>query len=307
MIAIVSTLVFTFFLWVAAILTWQDTISNSVNESNNEGMKLRSAEGIHKNKNGPTTVKFIEKEEDADKNNNHDHSDTISCFYKSFNQLTEQEIQPKSGIDHRHIKTPPIGGKLTLVCCDTTVGPLSIVVHANWAPIGAQRFLDMVSSGYMNYGVPLFRCMKGFLCQFGLSSDSEHAQDFRSSIEDDPQWLPAGPTNRHNAAGVARFAQGYLAYAGGGKNSRSKQLIVALKDNGPLGGGSPWEVPWGELVGSDSFQTLSKIYTGYGDKGPSQGRLNKEGLSEELRQAFPKLDYINSCQIIDERIQEEPF
>ena len=55
---------------------------------------------------------------------------------------------------------------------------------------------------------------------------------------------------------------------------------MALKDNGPLGGGSPWEVPWGEIIGPDSFETLSKIYTGYGDKGPSQAVLNDVGVND---------------------------
>jgi hypothetical protein len=63
--------------------------------------------------------------------------------------------------------TPPIGGKLALVCCETTAGPLSIVVHEQWARIGAQFFLEMVTTGYFNagIGVPLMRCVKNFLCQ----------------------------------------------------------------------------------------------------------------------------------------------
>ena len=65
---------------------------------------------------------------------------------------------------------------------------------------------------------------------------------------------------------MKRFAQGYLAYAGSGTDSRGVQLIVALEANPRLGGGSPWEVPWGELVGAHSYDTLAKIYTGYGEK-----------------------------------------
>jgi hypothetical protein len=100
--------------------------------------------------------------------------------------------------------------------------------------------------------------------------------------------------------GVKRFAKGYLAYAGAGKNSRSNQLIVALEGNGPLAGGSPWEVPWGELVGEASFETLSKIYTGYGEDGPKQGMLRKNGMTEDMKLVFDKLDYINKCQLLDE-------
>jgi cyclophilin family peptidyl-prolyl cis-trans isomerase len=98
---------------------------------------------------------------------------------------------------------------------------------------------------------------------------------------------------------VKRFSKGFLAYAGSGKNSRSNQLIVALQNNEGLGGGSPWEVPWGEVVGDESFATLDKIYTGYGEKGPSQGRLSREGSSKAIFEEFPNLDYILSCEVID--------
>jgi len=137
------------------------------------------------------------------------------------------------------------------------------------------------------------------LCQFGLNSDAEKSKEFRSSIPDDPQWLPAGPNHRV-FKGVKRFAQGYLAYAGAGPNTRSKQWILTLEGNGPLGGGSPWEVPWGEIVHPESFNTLKKIYTGYGEKGPPQGQLGKNGMTEEMKKEFPQLDYIKSCRLIDE-------
>ncbi|CAJ1959590.1 unnamed protein product [Cylindrotheca closterium] len=230
-----------------------------------------------------------------------------SCMYRSLSDLSEEELQPMEG--PRHMVTPPIGGKLSLVCCQTTVGPLSILVHYKWAPLGAAHFMEMVTTGYFNSGVPFMRCIKNFLCQFGLNSDPTAKQKLptKGSIEDDPNWLPEGPNHRENKQGVKRFARGYLAYAGGGKNSRGTQLIVALKENGPLAGGSPWEVPWGELVGADSFQTLGKIYTGYGESGPPQGRLMKEGASDAVREEWPKLDYINSCQLVDERFQEQPL
>jgi cyclophilin family peptidyl-prolyl cis-trans isomerase len=226
-----------------------------------------------------------------------------ACAYKSLDSLTKQELHPDLG--ERHMTAPPVGGKVSLVCCNTTAGPLSIVAHHQWAPLGAERFLEMVTSGYFNSGIPFMRCVKGFLCQFGLNADLSKQKDFKQSIEDDPNWLPEGPKYRENEQGVKRFAQGYLAYAGSGPKSRSKQLIMSLVANGPLAGGSPWEVPWGELVGPESFETLGKINTEYGEHGPPQGRLSKEGASEAIRQEWPNLDYINSCQLVDERVQDD--
>jgi cyclophilin family peptidyl-prolyl cis-trans isomerase len=148
------------------------------------------------------------------------------------------------------------------------------------------------------HGVPLMRCVKNFLCQFGLAG--ARSVRFESSIKDDPQWLPAGPEHRQNERGVKRFQKGYLSYAGGGPNTRDNQLFVALGDDGPLGGGSPWEVPWGELVGAHSYETLGRIYTGYGEKGPKQHRLWEAGSLAATEKEFPKLDWILSCEVVDE-------
>lgn len=243
------------------------------------------------------------KDADAGKNkaNADDHNlspEQRQCHYRSLAELPPLDRHPKKGT--RHMVDPPMGGTVTLVCCKTTAGPLTITARSSWAPLGSGRFLDMVRSNYFSTRVPLMRCVKDFLCQFGIAGDPAADRKFRTSLKDEPNWLPPGPTNRENSQGVKRFARGYMAYAGSGQNSRSNQLIVALKANGPLAGGSPWEVPWGELVGDDSYRTLDAIYTGYGEKGPPQGLLHSEGASAKVKENWPKLDYILSCEIMDE-------
>ena len=148
----------------------------------------------------------------------------------------------------------------------------------------------MVDDGHFDKGVPLFRCMKRFICQFGIPAEK---RQWYPAIKDDPNWLPEGPTGRVRN-GRKRFPKGYLAYAGGGIHSRGTQLIVALADNDRLAGGSPWEVPWGQVALS-SFDVLDAFFTGYGDKGPSQGDLSRRGFDPRLRAAFPDLDSILSC------------
>ena len=219
---------------------------------------------------------------------------------KSITNLSMSEMNPVKG--ERHMVQPPsdVNGTISLVCCETTSGSLSIAVHSNWAPLGAARFLEMVDANYFSSQVPLMRCIRNFLCQFGIAGDpSLNAPPYKTSILDDPNWLPEGPKYRTNANGIKRYSRGYMAYAGAGKNSRSQQFIMALGDNERLGGGSPWEVPWGEVVGIDSYHTMDAIYTGYGENGPKQGRLMKEGASIAIRNEFPYLDYITSCHVVD--------
>lgn len=249
------------------------------------------------------------RQQSVGENEQPENTEPAVCPYMQLTDLAASERYPKASAD-RHTVNPPLETNtlgVALVCCDTTKGPLSIMVHHSWAPNGARRFLDMVENNYFGR-VPLMRCVDKFLCQFGLNGNPTAMKPFRHTIPDDPNWLPSGKEFRKNKLGIKRFNKGYLAYAGSGPNSRNLQWIVALEDNGPLGGGSPWEVPWGELVGDHSYKTLSTIYTGYGESGPKQGILHKSNsLETYVKVRFPKLDYIKSCRVVDsDKGQQEP-
>jgi hypothetical protein len=71
---------------------------------------------------------------------------------------------------------------------------------------------------------------------------------------------------------------------------------MALQDNKYLGGGSPWEVPWGQLVGESSLQAIDHMYTKYGEK-VSQGKIFNRG-NEYTKGEFPHLDIISSCEVM---------
>jgi peptidyl-prolyl cis-trans isomerase A (cyclophilin A) len=222
------------------------------------------------------------------------------CPVTSFQNLSEEELYPKAG--NRHMVDPPKGGSVSLVCCHTTKGPMSFLLHEKWAPLGVARFLDMVKNDYFRSNVPLFRCTDA--CQFGIAGDPQVTKKFKSRLKDDPMWLPTGPTYRKNDRGIRRYPQGYITYAGSGNNSRTNQFVLTLKPNQFMGGGSPWEVPIGELVGNQSFFTMSKFYTGYGEKGPSQGMLHREGYSDRIRMNWPQMDSITYCGVLGERKKE---
>ena len=126
-----------------------------------------------------------------------------------------------------HIVFPP-DGPFDLVCCNTTKGIVNIAVHKNWAPIGAENFLNMVKSGFFSSEVGLFRALQGFLVQFGLAGDPSVQEAFEQSmggskgfLVDDPPWLPLGPPGRE-IAGVKRFQRGYMAASPLFLNYRSK-------------------------------------------------------------------------------------
>lgn len=239
---------------------------------------------------------IIEKDK---KLHNLDHLSFESiCPITSISALSPEERQPVAD-DERYMVTPPKGGKLHLLCCDTTKGQFNLLLHQNWAPVGVPHFLEMVEAGYFTTSrIPLFRCTDA--CQFGLAGDVNMTKRFSRRIRDDPQWLPPGPDHRENDKGVRRYPTGYFTHAGAGENSRSNQFVITLKPNRFMGGGSPWEVPMGELVGEHSFQTISRWYNGYGEKGPSQKLLKEEGVTKKVLTGWPMMDYIYRCRVTDE-------
>ena len=134
------------------------------------------------------------------------------------------------------------------VQCETTKGTLTIDVHKNWAPIGAAHFIDLVKQGFYT-DIAFFRCVKGFLTQFGLTDNKELKHFHYEEIKDDVN-LKMG------------IQKNFLSFAGGGANTRSTQLFIAFEYLDFLGK-EPWETPFGVVV--DGQPVLDNLYKGYGE------------------------------------------
>ena len=173
------------------------------------------------------------------------------------------------------------------VLCGTTKGTLVIDVHREWSPLGADRFIALVKDGFFT-NIAFFRCVDGFLTQFGISDQEGMDHWHEDNILDDPN-LNLG------------IHQNYLSFAGGGPNTRSTQLFIAFEYLDFLGN-EPWETPFGLVVEGQS--TLDELYRGYGEitpfgSGPDQQEIYRQG-NQYIRDNFPLIDFINSCQVISE-------
>jgi len=186
------------------------------------------------------------------------------------------------------------------VRCTTTKGAVDIDVHPEWAPRGAERYLDLVRRGHFN-NLGLCR-VNGELVQFG-----EDWRDRRESsvairhvnIQDDPK--PPGQV----ANGMA-LKRGQMSYAGGGPNTRSASVFFTVRPN-PYLGREPWEVPFAEVAGDGMERVVDKFYGGYGDfqifkcpncNAPDLTQYWLRG-NEYLKESFPKLDYMLECHIVE--------
>ena len=157
--------------------------------------------------------------------------------------LSIQSITP--AVSNVNWKDQPPSAK---VQCETTKGTLVIDVHHSWAPIGAAHFIDLVKHGFYT-DIAFFRCVKGFLTQFGLTDNKELKHYHYEEIKDDVN-LKMG------------IQKNFLSFAGGGANTRSTQLFIAFEYLDFLGK-EPWETPFGFV--SDGQTVLNNLYKGYGE------------------------------------------
>lgn len=124
-----------------------------------------------------------------------------------------------------------VHGNNPVVECSTTQGIIAIEVFREWSPLGADRFLELVKDNFYT-NIALFRCVRDFLVQFGISEDPSKKHWHNKNIKDDPN-LNLG-IHKH-----------YVSFAGGGPNTRSTQLFIAFEELDFLGK-EPWETPFGK-------------------------------------------------------------
>ncbi len=169
----------------------------------------------------------------------------------------------------------------------TTKGDFVIQVTRAWAPIGADRFYNLVKSGFFN-DASFFRVVPNFMVQFGMPADPKvNAAWSRVTMKDDPR-------KQSNAQGTVTFAHT------GAPNSRGTQVFINFRDNSFLD--SQGFSPFGKVV--EGFDVVQKLYSGYGDmramggNGPDQGPIAQSGKAY-LDKNFPKLDSIKSATIVE--------
>lgn len=163
---------------------------------------------------------------------------------------------------------------------DTTAGPVVIEVTRQMAPLGADRFYQLVKSGFYD-DVRVFRVVDGFVAQFGMSGDPKVNAQWREAT------FPDDPVTTSNKKGTITFATS-------GPNSRTTQLFINLEDNERLD--RMGFAPFGAVV--EGMENVEKFYSGYGEA-PQQPLITARGNSY-LDERFPKLTKIKSARIISE-------
>lgn len=166
---------------------------------------------------------------------------------------------------------------------DTSKGIFVVDVHRDWAPLGADRFYNLVKHGFYD-NVRFFRVISGFMVQFGINGDPKLSAQWREArIKDDP----VKQSNR----------RGYITYAMAGPDTRTSQVFINFADNDRLD--TSGFSPFGRVI--SGMNVVDALNAEYGEgaprgRGPDQGRLQMEG-NAYLAKQFSRLDYVKKAMI----------
>ena len=163
---------------------------------------------------------------------------------------------------------------------DTSKGAFVIEVHREWAPIGADRFYNLVKNGFYD-GTRFFRVRPGFMAQFGLNGDTAVQSAWqRASLKDEPPM-------KSNTRGFVSFAKENLP------DTRFTQIFINYADNSYLD--EQGFAPFGQVV--SGMEIVDKIFGYPRESEPDQRRILREGNNYLLKE-FPKLDFVKKASIV---------
>ena len=164
---------------------------------------------------------------------------------------------------------------------ETSAGAVVIEVHRDWAPIGADRFYNLVKSGYFD-GVKIFRVMPGFMAQFGMHGDpAVNAAWSSARIQDDP-------VKESNKRGYVTFAKTQAP------NSRSSQVFINYGNNAGLD--PQGFAPFGKVI--SGMDVADKFNAKYGAApGDDQGNIAAGG-NAYMDKTYPGLTAIKTATIV---------
>jgi len=166
----------------------------------------------------------------------------------------------------------------------TTKGEFVVQVSRSWAPLGADRFYNLVKIGFLD-GCKFFCAFEGFMVQFGINGDPGVSRIWREATISDDKVVESNTPGR-------------ISFATAGHNTRTTQLFINYGDNSRLDGMG--FAPFGEVL--EGMGVVRSLHTGYGEgapsgRGPDQGSIQRRG-NAYLEERFPLLDGIDRAEMV---------
>jgi peptidyl-prolyl cis-trans isomerase A (cyclophilin A) len=160
----------------------------------------------------------------------------------------------------------------------TTKGDVIIQVNRVWAPIGSDRFYNLVKNGFYK-DAAFFRIVPRFVAQFGIPARPDVAAAW------DHAYIVDDRVTQSNKRGT-------LTFATAGPNTRTTQIFINFSDNASLD--TQGFTPFGQVI--EGMDIVDKFFAGYGES-PDQGRITAFGKAY-LDKSFPNLDRIVTAVVM---------
>ena len=186
-------------------------------------------------------------------------SNTAGATSTTEEPVIMRDLKPLPGRE----SSAPALTRSTRVTMQTTAGELVISVYPEAAPNAAQRFVELVESGFYD-DTPISRVVPGFVAQFGVNWRAPHKAWQNNNFDDDPTFFA--------------LERGTLAFAKGGPNTNSTQVFINYAENNRLADPRYNFTVFGKVVGGmdvvDAF-----VQVGDPSGGLDQPRLWADGAA----------------------------
>jgi cyclophilin family peptidyl-prolyl cis-trans isomerase len=169
---------------------------------------------------------------------------------------------------------------------DTTKGLIAIDMHRDWSPLGADRFYNLVRTGYYDE-VRFHRVAKDKWAQFGINGTPAIAKAWRTAT------FPDDPFVQSNVRGTVAFAFAV-------KDGRTTQVFINLVDNHVTHDKEPF-TPFGKIT-DETMAVVDALNSEYGENSGGGIRAGKQdplfdGGNTFIDEKFPRLDRIKTARI----------
>lgn len=170
---------------------------------------------------------------------------------------------------------------------ETTEGEFEVEVTREHAPVGADRFYNLVRLGYYD-DTRFHRVVDDYIVQFGINGDPAVNAAWEEA------FIPDDPPHGTNVRGTFAFAHAPVP------DNRSTQIFFNLSDNSR--NDRDGFAVFGRVV--EGMEVLDRLHAGYGEEsgsGVRQGRQGplREGGNAWMDLAFPELDRLIRARIIE--------
>jgi peptidyl-prolyl cis-trans isomerase A (cyclophilin A) len=169
---------------------------------------------------------------------------------------------------------------------ETTQGNFDIEAKREWSPNGVDRLYQLIKHDFYT-DIAFYRVLPKFVVQFGIHNDSLLNNRWSDVKLKDESVIKSNDSMT-------------ISFARGGKESRTTQIFINMKNNPRLD-----KLDYGGVKG---FPVIAKIINGmenvhkfYADYGPKpakeQGQIYAKG-NTYLKENYPKLDYVTKAYIL---------